>query len=615
MADTLAHRGPDGSGVYTEGAVGLAHRRLSIIDLAGGSQPMIEPTSGAAITFNGEIYNYLELRKQLLDANVTLQTSSDTEVILHLYRLHGAQCVQYLRGMFAFAIWDPQQQILFLARDRVGKKPLYYADVNGSFIFASEAKALLVAPDVSRDINLSSLHSYLTLQYVPAPLSMFRDIQKLPPGHTAIVSSEGVTTEAYWNLRYYPKAAGSESELLEQADTLLAEAVRIRMISEVPLGAFLSGGIDSSLVVAYMAQSSPSPVKTFSVGFEEDEFNELPYARAVATHYGTDHHEFICRPDAAAILPRMVWHFDEPFGDASAVPTFYLAQVTRQHVTVALNGDGGDEAFGGYERYRGNALAKRYMNLLPRVVRGELIKPMLSAAHRLVGPNRLLRRLQWLNDVSLAPVDGYIRFMQIFDGAMKADLYSPQLRSRLTAQAEDYLRAYYGADGFADDMDRMLYCDTMTYLPGDLLVKVDRMTMAHGLEGRSPLLDHQVMEFAATLPTHLKRNGMTLKYLLKRLASRYIPHDLVHRKKQGFGVPLDRWFRTDLAPVVQGALRDSGLARAGYLDQRGIDRYVREHVEARANHGHRLWVLLNLELWYQMFVLRHELSSLTEISA
>ena len=615
MAATLAHRGPDAEGFHRDGPVGLAHRRLSIIDLAGGAQPMFDPYSGAAITFNGEIYNFVELRRRLEAAGIRLHSNSDTEVILHLYRLHGPRCVEHLRGMFAFAIWDPHQQRLFLARDRVGKKPLYYSDLNGVFLFASEAKALLAHPDVPREVDVSSLHSYLTLQYVPAPATMYQHIRKLPPAHIAEVTREGVRVESYWKLHYTPKVHVSEADMLDEVDRRLAEATRIRLISDVPLGAFLSGGIDSSLVVAYMAKASPSRVKTFSVGFAEEEFNELPYARMVAKQYDTDHHEFICRADAATVLPQMISHFDEPMGDPSSLPTYYLSQMTRQHVTVALNGDGGDETFAGYQRYNGNVWVRRYSRLVPLALRTHLIRPSVRAARRLLSGNALVRRLHLLNEYSLNSANLYIGFMRIFSPEMKSALYGPVMQPSLATEAEDHLRFFYQADDLPSEVDRMLYCDTMTYLPGDLLVKVDRMSMAHSLEARSPFLDHQVMEYAASLPGDLKLRGATLKYLLKKVAARHISPELIHRRKQGFGIPADRWFRQELAGVVTSIFRQSELARAGYLDQKGTNAFVADHVAGRTNNGYPLWVLLNLELWYRLFILKHPLSLLDEARA
>jgi asparagine synthase (glutamine-hydrolysing) len=618
MTDTIAHRGPDGEGVYVDGPVGLGHRRLAIIDVAGGLQPMTDPEERLCIVFNGEIYNFPELRAHLETLGYQFRTRSDTEVVLYLYQELGPRCVEQLRGMFAFAIWDKVEQRLFLARDRVGKKPLYYADLGHTLLFASEAKAILAHPAISRQVDLAALDDFLTYQYVPAPRSMFHGISKLPPAHYMVVEEGKVRVTRYWDLNFLEKQRLSDRDALERMRPLLEEAVRIRMISDVPLGAFLSGGVDSSLVVALMARQSAQPVKTFSIGFTDQAYNELPYARKVAEMYGTQHEEFICTADLVGVVPKLVWHFDEPFADSSAIPTYYLSQMTRRHVTVALNGDGGDEGFAGYERYLGNRYVRLYKTL-PRSVRSRLVGPLLDLLPESAARVSLLRRLKWLNAASLSPRGReYSHSMTIFRADERAEVLSREVFAELSGRdALAYMLDFYNAPHLPDDdVDRMLYSDTMTYLPGDLLVKVDRMTMAHSLEGRSPLLDHKVLEFAASLPGSQKLRGTNLKYLLKKLGEELLPHDVLYRPKQGFGVPIASWFRNELRDWVTDLLAQPAVAHDGLLRADAIARLVQEHTTGRVNHGHRLWALINLELWYRMFIRRESgLSASVQVKA
>ncbi len=604
MIQAIAHRGPDGSGVWVNGPVGLGHRRLAIIDISGGNQPMGDSCERTWIVFNGEIYNFLELRSELEALGYRFRTRSDTEVILYLYQEMGIRCVERLRGMFAFAIWDQDHRRLFLARDRLGKKPLYYADLGHTFLFASEAKSILTHPDVPRQVNLNALDDYLTYQYVPPPLTMFKGISKLPPGCVLTVESDEVETTRYWDLAYSPKRQWADAEVVHHMRTLLTEAVKIRLMSEVPLGAFLSGGVDSSIVVALMAQQSSQPVRTFSIGFADQAYNELPYARMVARKYGTVHEEFLCTADLLGILPKLVWHFDEPFADSSAIPTYYLAQMTRRHVTVALNGDGGDEGFAGYERYLGDRYVRLY-NRIPLTVRRHLLGRMLDLFPADIHRIRFLRRLKWLNDASLQPRGRqYSHSMVIFRAEDRERLLTSAVRMELGSRdAVQYILDYYGDPRIlTDDVDRMLYCDTMTYLPGDLLAKVDRMTMVHGLEGRSPLLDHVLLEFAASLPGSQKIRGSQLKYLLKKLGEELVPHEVLYRPKKGFGVPISSWFRNELSGWVRELLARPAVVQDGLLQVEAVQRFVNEHLSCAADHGHRLWALINLEVWYRMFI-------------
>src|SRR5436305_1525950 len=553
MCDAIRHRGPDDEGSYVNETVGLTMRRLAIIDLKSGQQPIHNRDRSAWIVFNGEIYNYKEFREQLEKLGHTFYINSDTEAIILAYDEYGAECPKHLRGMFAFAIWDEQTQELFLARDRVGKKPLLYALVNNQLIFGSEFSALLEHPDISRDIAPEAIHYYLSFMCVPAPLTAYRAIKKLEPGHSLRFTRAGeIKIERYWQPEFSPKVKMSEAEAGERAIDILKEAVRVRLMSEVPLGAFLSGGIDSSTVVALMSQESSEPVKTFSIGFEEQDFSELHHARRVAEHIGADHHEFIVRPDAMEVLPLLVEHYGEPYADSSAIPTYYVSRETRRHVTVALNGDGGDECFAGYERYAAMRLAERYRKL-PAPLREGIIK---QAVNLLPSSNQRRSRVRsikrFLNAASLPPVERYLRWVSVLDRAAKDELYTDEFRHQMKEHdPASWLSPWFAQANGAGVVDASLLTDTMTYLPNDLLVKVDIASMAVSLEARSPFLDHHVIEFAASLPERLKLRGLTTKYLLKKTLRRLLPAENLTLAKMGFGVPVGHWLRGPL----QGFLR------------------------------------------------------------
>src|ERR1043166_8554143 len=494
MNEAIRHRGPDEDGFYFDDGVGLAMRRLAIIDLKSGQQPIANADRTAWIVFNGEIYNYRELRKQLEDLGHHFETNSDTEAIVHAYDQYGTDCPKYLRGMFAFAIWDTRTHSLFLARDRVGKKPLLYARLPGQLIFASEFNALLQHPDVSRDIDYEAIHHYLSFMCVPAPLTAYQAIRKLEPGHWLLWRDGELKTERYWQLDFSKKIKISEEEAGERVVDLLREAVRIRLMSEVPLGAFLSGGIDSSAVVALMAQESSEKVKTFSIGFEEQDFSELHHAKRVAEHVGTDHHEFIVRPDAVEVLPTLVDHYGEPFADSSAIPSYYVSRETRKHVTVALNGDGGDECFAGYERYAAMNLAQRYAKLLPAAIRNGVIKNVANALPQPQSRKNPLRKAQrFLDAASLSPVQRYLRWVSAFDETAKQRLYSDDFRHRTAAYSTiGVIEPWFVKANGAGIVDASLLTDTMTYLPNDLLVKMDIASMRNA-HGGDVHLDQQIV--------------------------------------------------------------------------------------------------------------------------
>jgi asparagine synthase (glutamine-hydrolysing) len=604
MCVVIAHRGPDDEGVWAEGPIGLGQSRLAIIDLLPtGHQPMSNEDATIWITYNGEIYNHLDLRADLERLGHRYRGTSDTETILHLYEEHGPDCVKFLRGMFAFALWDGRRRRLLLARDRFGQKPLLYAETADGLTFASEIKAILQDPAVSRGVDEVALHHYLTYGYVPTASTAFCQIRKLPPASILLWENGRISIERYWSLCYTPKLKANEAEAAEQLLAHLREATRMRLMSEVPLGAFLSGGIDSSAVVALMAEATSEPVKTFSIGFDDQSFNELHYARQVAEKYATDHHEFIVTPDALAVLPELVWAYGEPYADSSALPTYYVSKLTRQYVTVALNGDGGDEAFAGYDRYLASRLALRYARL-PTWVREGLVAPV---AYRLPESTRrkdLLRRLKrFVLAMSATPERRYAHWMVMFDNKTKNILYTPDFRARVDGVDSVTLleRAFAAADS-SDLLDRTLFADVVTYLPDDLLVKVDIATMVHSLEGRSPFLDHHLAEFAAQLPSNYKLRGRTSKYILKQALLDHLPRSILQRDKQGFRLPIARWFRHDLRHVAYAVLLDQRTLARDILDGEAVRLMLDEHAGGRINHHNRIWGLLFLELWFRTYM-------------
>jgi asparagine synthase (glutamine-hydrolysing) len=601
MTGLLSHRGPDGDGVVVRDAAGLGHRRLAVIDLSpSAAQPMASDDERCWITFNGEIYNYQELRAALERRGHRFRSQSDTEVILHLYQERGAALVEDLRGMFAFAIWDEARQELFAARDRIGKKPFYYWIDRDGLAFASEPKAFLADPSFEPRPNLQGIWDYLTYQYVPAPASGFEGVLKLPPGHTLTASRDGVRVARYWRLSYATKFRGSPGEAREALEAELETAARLRLIADVPLGAFLSGGVDSSLVVALMARAGARPIRTFSIGFDEAAYNELPFAREVAERFGTEHHEFVVRPDALAVLPALIWHYNEPYADSSAIPTYYLARETRRHVTVALNGDGGDESFGGYDRYQANRLA-RVFDAVPLGVRRALAR---AVARLPAGPVRSLRRraIRLLEAAAQPRERRYARWITHFDPETKARLCTPDFARAGGRDSVDLLLEWYRASDAPDFVDATLDVDAHTYLPDDLLVKVDIASMAHGLEARSPLLDHRVMELAASLPSSFKLRGLEKKWILKRVARGLVPERVLTRPKMGFGVPIDVWLKRELREMVEDVLFSRAARSRGYFDAAVVRRLVDDHVGGRRDRHFQIWNLLMLELWHQTFI-------------
>lgn len=602
MLEVLHHRGPDDEGMYIHETIGLGHKRLSIIDLDTGRQPMSNEEKNIYIVFNGEIYNFRELRKELESSGHIFKTKSDTEVILHCYEEHGFESLKKLRGMFAFAIWDERSRVLFLARDRLGKKPLFYTFVQDTFIFASEIKALLKHPSVKKDINLKAIDYYLTYQYIPAPMSIFKGIYALLPAHgMTVYENRKHSINSYWEIEFKQKTHLSLHEAEEVLLYKLREAVRARMISDVPLGAFLSGGIDSSIVVALMSEYSEKPVKTFSIGFEEESFSEIIYARQIARKFNTDHHEFIVKPDAVEILPKLVWHFEQPYADASALPTYYLARETRKHVTVVLNGDGGDENFAGYLRHSAHCIASGITNAVPSFIWSSLYRILPEIAHQ----RSLFRYFKRFTQAAgESPARRNLLWHCMFRNELKDSIYSESMKEELkNVKAYSFMENVYRDAHVNTMLDAVLYTDIKTYLPFDLLVKMDIATMAHSLEARSPFLDHEFMEWTATLPPSYKMHLYKGKYILKKCFKQVLPASILKRRKMGFGVPLEHWFRsTCLNTFMKEALLSSRSIGRGYFKEKAIEKLIQEHEQKKFDHGYHLWSLLMLEMWHKVFM-------------
>jgi asparagine synthase (glutamine-hydrolysing) len=602
--DLLSHRGPDDEGFFVDGPVGLAMRRLAIIDLNTGHQPISYADESLWIVFNGEIYNYKELRAELESRGHKFKTQTDTEAILALYQEMGTACVTKLRGMFAFAIWDKPRKRLFLARDRIGKKPLVYADTPDCFAFASELRCLFEWPGVSREINPEAIDQYLSLQYIPSPGTIYRGVHKLPPAHTLVYENGRATVEPYWDL---PLGQAPVTTDVEVAKAMIAdklrEAVRLRMISDVPLGAFLSGGVDSSVIVALMAQQSARPVKTFSIGFEEQDFSELHFAREVAQRYGCDHTEFIVKPQMTDVLPKLAWHYSEPYADASALPSYYVAKQTREHVTVALNGDGGDENFAGYIRYFAMK-ASRLFDAMPGPARklAAASADLLPEGQAPFGFSWRLKR--FMRSALMAEIPSrHLRMICYFPEEDKAGLYTDAFHARLGADihsAEGYLARAFSKSSGEDFINQMLYVDFKTYLPECLMAKIDVATMAASLEGRSPLLDHEFVELVYRMPGHWKLKGLRgHKWIMKEAFKDLLPQSILKRGKMGFGIPLGPWFRGPLKSYWADAVLSSKAIGRGYFKESALRQLWEEHQSGRRDHGYRLWALLMLELWHQ----------------
>lgn len=590
MNNALRHRGPDDEGYYIgpQGHVMLGHRRLSVIDLAMGHQPIFNESGTVAVVFNGEIYNFIELREELIAKGHKFHTSTDTEVIVHLYDEVGVECVHRLRGMFAISIWDEQRQELILIRDRLGKKPIYYAETPTGFYFASEIQALTAIPEIPREIDECAIDLYLTYSCIPSPWTIYRAIRKLPPAHFLRVRGDKLSLECYWQPVFEPKLDLDYGEAKSELMRLFTESVRLRLISDVPLGVFLSGGVDSSAIAAVMSTITPGPVKTFSIGFPDPRFNELEHARVVARHYRTDHHEWMVEPLALDVLPEIVRTYGEPYGDSSAIPTWYLSRLARSHVTVALNGDGGDELFGGYPWHRVIPILNRMAPFaMPAMMR------------RLAGWRLLPRRGRTLAELlSMTEPERVLRLRGVLTDAERDRLYHPDFRARVDRCAAHYLEHVYDS-GSLDAYDRVFRMDLLSYLPEDLLVKVDRASMAHGLECRSPLLDQRLVEFACHLPARWKIRRGRSKYIFKDAVRSLFPSGFLDRRKMGFSVPIGEWFRSEWKSWVTGALLAGPLARRSILDRGELQAILAEHGSGHRNHETLIWNLAMLSLWFE----------------
>jgi asparagine synthase (glutamine-hydrolysing) len=602
MARTLVHRGPDGEGIWVDGNVGLAHRRLAVIDLsAQAGQPMCNEDGSVWITFNGEIYNFQELHQDLEKQGHTFRTHSDTEVIVHAYEEYGRECLERLRGMFAFAIWDNRTRILFCARDRVGKKPFFYFLGSDRFLFASEIKALLTDSAVPREPDPIAIDHFLALGYVPGPRTAFLGMCKLPPAHWLEVRDGHVEIGRYWKLRYTPKRKLSIKDAISELHWRLAEAVRLRLVSDVPLGAFLSGGVDSSAVVIKMAEAMNRPVRTFSVGFGTAAFDERPFARQIAERYGTDHTELVVEAPVTAILSRLVWHYDEPFGDSSAVPSYAISELTHQHVTVVLNGDGADETFAGYDWSKMDRLIQRG-DVLPLGMRQWFAKLLGGVAVNQKKKTPLWKIARLAEVMSLPPPRRYAQWVEHFGPEARQRMYTDAFAETVKESNPDALFAAAFAQSEAEDwLDSILDADVNLYLADDLLVKMDRATMAHSLEARSPFLDHVFMQFAATLPSAFKQAWGQKKRILKAALRGSIPDTLLDRRKMGFSVPVAEWFHKDLREMAHDLLLSPSALHRGYFKPEKVTGLLNEH-SSHVDHGTKLWDLLMLELWHQTFI-------------
>ena len=600
MTRTLRHRGPDDEGIFVAPGIGIGHNRLSIIDIAGGHQPISNEDESVWVILNGEIYNYTELRSWLTSRGHQFRTNSDTESIVHLYEEVGEKCFELLRGMFAIAIWDARERRLVLARDRIGKKPLFYGRHNGQFLFGSELKALLALKDFPRTVDAEALSDYWSLGYIPSPKTIYRAARKVRPAHYLVVSNSGIRESCYWKLSFRANEGEDEEQWCEEILNTLEEATRIRLMSDVPLGAFLSGGVDSSAVVAMMARTSKSPVKTCSIGFEEEAFNEAAYARDLAMKLGTNHIERTVQPNAIDVIQKLAWHYDEPFADSSAIPTYYVSCAARESVTVALGGDGGDENFAGYPRYYSDTFDNRFRRGLPPRFRAAVFGPLGKLYPPMPWAPRVLRGKYRFQSIAQGPLEGYFASNSVFRPHEKSRILSDDFQASLA----DYdsltvMEHHYDEADTDDPLSRIQYVDIKTYLPDDVLVKVDRASMATSLEVRAPLLDHKFMELAASIPSRLKLAGSSGKYIFKKALSSILPRETLERQKHGFGVPVCEWFRGELRQFAYDAIfqnKNDDCLNSSYLEE-----IWRQHQSRQLDRSAQLWAVLMYMQWQRAF--------------
>jgi len=597
MASILSHRGPDDEGYYLKKNIGLGHRRLNIIDLETGHQPIHNEDSSIWIVFNGEIYNYKDLRKDLEERKHRFYTNTDTEVIIHLYEEKGADCVKDLRGMFAFAIWDANRKRLLLVRDRIGIKPLVYACNDNGLVFASELKTILKSNLVDCQLDYEALHRFLLFGYIPSPLTIFKEIRKLPPGYILIYQDGRIAIEKYWEIKI-KEGLMSQEEYKEGIKSILRESVKMQLMSDVPLGAFLSGGMDSSSVVALMSEVADRPVKTFSIGFEEKSYSELRYAKIVADRFGCDHHEMVIRPDSVEIINKLINFIDEPFADISAIPTYLVSEFARREVTVALSGDGGDELFAGYDNYVANRI-DGYYRMIPQTIRRGIanLVNLIPPTEKSKG---LINKAKRFIEGSCLPEEGeHIRWMTFFTPEEIDQLYSKELREE--SAGYDFFQPYKRYLNQFKDFDpltRELLCDLKVWMPDDILYKVDMMSMSCSLEARVPLLDHKLIEFAMSIPSNMKLKGFSTKYIFKEAMGHILPKEILNRReKMGFIIPIKNWLREDLREMMGDALSEVSIKREGFFNYPYIKTLIDEHLSGRKDHWHKLWALMVFMMW------------------
>ncbi len=611
----MTHRGPDEEGYYHDDVISLGQRRLSIIDLGGGRQPIPNEDQSLQLVCNGEIYNSPELRTELEAKGHTFRTATDVEVIIHLYEEEGPDCVKRLRGMFAFALWHTREHTLFMARDHMGQKPLFYCLRDGRFAFASEVKSVLAAGLVSAEPELQAMWHYMSLRYVPDELTFFKGIRKLPAASWLLLKNGQITTDRYWQLQFQPKHSGTEAEITDELDGLMMDTVKTHLLSDVPVGTFLSGGIDSSTITAMMAKATGKSFPTFSIGVKEQSFNELPYARMVSDQYGLQAHERIVEADLIHKVPSMIHHMDEP-SDPFGVGVYLVSQVASEQVKVVLSGDGGDENFAGYDRFAGQRLVDTYC-WLPAWFRKSVMQRLVRLVPDSFQYNSLAQKVAWVNDMSFfSHGERYARSMSFlrFREEHKQALFTDSAKRAMgDVDTPGQILKHFEADNVDDLIDRMLYTDLVTRMPDHLLVIADRMSMAHSLEARPPLMDYRLCEFAATIPGELKLKGRSLKYLLKKVAERYLPRELIHRRKQGFSFPIAIWLRTDLKDFTRRLFEQSRFVEHGLFDRQAMMTLLDEHVSGRIDHNYRLWMLINLEIWYRLYFEGGTVDSMREL--
>ncbi|KCZ72301.1 asparagine synthase, glutamine-hydrolyzing [Candidatus Methanoperedens nitroreducens] len=599
MCSVIQHRGPDDEGIFLDRGIGMGMRRLSIIDIEGGHQPVHNEDGSIWIVLNGEIYNYKELRLSL-EKNHRFYTSSDTEVIVHLYEEFGEEFISKLNGMFGLAIWDSNKKLLLLARDRIGIKPLHYIVNKNKLIFGSEIKSILQHPDIKREVNLAAFHYFLSFEYIPAPESIFKGIMKLMPGHILLCKDNNISIRKYWDIEF-SGSSFTEEHFCDQICNALKRSVNFEMVSDVPLGAFLSGGIDSSAVVAAMNQLSDQPVKTFSIGFEDQSYNELEYARIVAERFNTDHHEEIIKPDAVKLADSIIRYFDEPFADVSAFSTYLVSEIASRYVTVVLSGDGGDELFAGYDWYIASYM-DRYYRRLPSILRNRVILPAVQVLPYSSQKKGLINIAKRFVEGSSLPEKGRHVRWQFFLPDRKA-LYSRRLQSEVeNLNSFEIISKVYSKNNTKDPLSREQYVDIKMYLPDDILVKVDRMSMANSIEARVPLLNHIFVELTATIPAYLKLNGLSTKYIFKKAMSKLLPGEIIYRKKQGFSIPMKNWLREDLRDMMIETLSRRRIEEKGYVEYEYVNKLMRQHLEKKRNNAHQLWALMVFEMWHDMYM-------------